>query len=143
MLLPMALSMYVLLAAIPAILAFVVLSRLPPPHQKQAPGLAFLLLIPCFSLVWAFFVHPRVAESLKSYYASVGDNSVGDGGASLALWLCICPILGLIPFLGPLAGLVGLILLIIFYVKAFELSSRIRKNAQPCAGFKDRGRGSS
>jgi hypothetical protein len=129
MLLPVGLSMFVLLAAVPAVLAFIVLSRVPPQHQKQSPGLAFLLLIPCFSLVWAFFVHPKVAESLKSYYASIGDTSVGDCGASLALWLCICPILGLIPLIGLLAGLAGLILLIVFYVKAFELSGKLPRAA--------------
>jgi hypothetical protein len=120
-----ALLMMLVLCAIPAILAFVVLSRVPVEHRKQTPGLAFLLLIPLFSLIWAFFVHPKVAESLQSYFAAKGDTSVGDCGAAIALWLCICAVCALVPLLGMFCGLASLILLIIFYVKAFDLSSRI------------------
>lgn len=122
-------SFLLLLAAIPAVLAFVVLSRIPEQHRKQTPGLAFLLLIPFFSIIWAFFVHPKVAESLKSYFAAKGDTSVGDCGASLALWLCISSVCALIPIVNIFAGLAALVLLIIFYVKAFDLSSRIAKTA--------------
>jgi len=113
--------------AIPAILAFIVLNRVPPEHRKQTPGLAFLLLIPFFSFVWMFFVHPRVASSLRSYFAAKGDTTVGDCGGSLALALCICCLCTLVPFLGVLTGLAALVLFIIFYVKAFDLSSRIPK----------------
>jgi hypothetical protein len=120
-------GIFAAISAIPAILAFVVLSRIPPEHRKQEPGLAFLLLIPLFSMVWAFFVHPRVAASLQSYYATKGDASVGDCGASLALWLCICSIVAIVPLVSFVAGPAALVLLIIFYVKAFDLSSRIGK----------------
>jgi len=122
-------GMFVIIAAIPAVLAFIVLSRVPPLHRKQKPGLAFLLLIPFFSLVWAFFVHPKVAESIKGYYLAQGDSTVGDCGASLALWFCICSACAFIPFLGKIAGVAALVLMIIFYVKAFGLSSRISQIA--------------
>jgi hypothetical protein len=70
-----------------------------------------------------------VAESLKSYFNEKGDASVGDCGASIALWLCICPLLALVPIVGIFAGLATLVLLIIFYVKAFELSGRIQRSS--------------
>lgn len=123
----MALAVMLLFAAIPAILAFVVLNRIPPAHRKQEPALAFLLLIPFFSLVWAFFVHPRVADSLRSYFDSRGTHPHGDCGADVAMWLCICPIASFVPVLGLLAGVAGLVLLIVFYVKAFELSALISR----------------
>ncbi|MBX3737040.1 MAG: hypothetical protein KF715_10145 [Candidatus Didemnitutus sp.] len=112
-------------AAIPAVLAYLVLNRIPPQFRRQSPGLAFLLLIPFFSLIWNFFVHPKVAESLKAYYDAHGAHSHGDCGGGLALWMCICCVGAFIPFLGFVAGIAGLVLLIMFYVKAFELSSRI------------------
>ena len=118
-------GLFLVLAAVPAILAFAVLSRIPAPYRKQEPALAFLLLIPLFSLIWAFFVHPRVAESLKTYFTAAGDVSVGDCGGSIAMALCICSVCSIIPFFGWLAGLASLVLLIVFYVKAFELSARI------------------
>lgn len=122
------LGLFLVLAAIPAILAFMVLSRIPAQYRKQEPALAFLLLIPLFSLVWAFFVHPKIAESLKNYFTAKGDNSVGDCGASLALWLCITPLCSMIPLVGFVAGIAALVLLILFYVKAFDLSGRIPKS---------------
>lgn len=115
------------IAAIPALLANIVLSRIPEQHRKQNPGLAFLLIIPLFSVIWAFFVHPRVADSLKSYYDSLGAHQYGDCGRSLALWLCICSVCVFVPFLGMFAGLATLVLLILFYVRAFNLSSKIPK----------------
>jgi hypothetical protein len=118
------------LAAVPAILACVVLSRVPRESRKQEPGLAFLLLIPIFSLVWTFFVHPRVAASLKAHFESRGDHSKGDCGASLALWLCITSVCRVIPLLGILSALASLVLLIVFYVKAFELSAEIQRAAR-------------
>jgi hypothetical protein len=115
--------------AIPAILAFLALKRIPIAHRRQRAGLAFLLLIPLFSLVWAFFVHPKVAESLKRWYAAQGNYSVGDCGRSLAFCLCICQVGALIPRLGMFAGVAWLVLLVTFYVKAFNLSGRIPKAA--------------
>jgi len=118
-------SFILVIELIPAILAFLVLSRVPAQYRKQEPALAFLLIIPIFSLVWMFFVHPRVAESLKSYFAVNGDTSHGDCGASLALAMCICSLCSLIPFIGFIGGMAALVLMIIFYVKAFALSSQI------------------
>lgn len=113
------------LAAIPAVLGYVVLNRIPPQFRRQSPALAFLLLIPFFSLIWNFFVHPKVAESLKAYYDAQGPHAHGDCGGSLALWLCVCGVCSFIPFVGFIAGVAALVLLIIFYVKAFELSAQI------------------
>jgi hypothetical protein len=118
------------LSLIPAVLAFIVLSRVPPPFQKQTPGLAFLLIIPLFSVIWGFFVHPKVAESLEAYFELFGDKRHGDCGRSLALALCICTACTIVPFFGILSGLAALILFILFYVKAFDLSAAI---SQPSA----------
>jgi hypothetical protein len=115
--------------AIPAVLAYLVLSRIPPQFRKQEPGMAFLLLIPFFAVVWNFFVHPKIAESLKAYFDSQGTHPNGDCGGSLALWLCICGAASFVPFLGFVAAIAALVFLILFYVKAFELSARIPKTA--------------
>jgi len=125
----MILSTLLVFAAVPAILAYLVLSRIPPQFRKQDPGMSFLLLIPLFSVVWNFFVHPKVAESMKAYFDAQGPHTYGDCGGSLALWLCICGACSFVPLLGLFAGIAGLVLMIVFYVKAFELSARIPKNA--------------
>jgi hypothetical protein len=39
------------------------LKRIPEEHRQQSPGMVWLLLIPCFAVVWNFFVYPKIAES--------------------------------------------------------------------------------
>lgn len=41
------------------------LGAISPRNQDMQPGMVFLLLIPCFNLVWYFFVVSRVASSLE------------------------------------------------------------------------------
>src|SRR3954464_1146947 len=91
------LGVLLVFAAVPAVLAYIVLNRIPPQFRKQEPGMAFLLLIPLFSIVWNFFVHPKVAESLKAYFDAQGPHTHGDCGGSLALWMCISGACALIP----------------------------------------------
>lgn len=107
---------------LPAILSFLVLERIPPQDRKQEPGLALLLLIPFFSMVWAFFVYPRISESLEAHFNRLGDRSAGDGGKTLAWIICIC---GLIPFV----HLVSVICMIVFFAQAFTLTGRISREA--------------
>lgn len=119
----MLLGMLLVYAAIPAILAYIVLNRIPPQFRKQKPALAFLMLIPLFTHVWTFFVHPRVAKSIKAYLDDQGPQSSGDCGDSIALWSCICFACSIIPFLNIPAFFTASVLLILFYVKAFKLTA--------------------
>ena len=105
---------------IPAILSYIVLERIPVEDRKQNPGLALLLLIPVFSLIWAFFVYPRISSSLESYFARRGDRSEGDCGRTVAIVLCIC---SLIPF----AQIIALVCIVIFFAKVFSLTGRIER----------------
>lgn len=101
--------------------------RVPAQFRKQEPGMVWLLLIPCFNIVWMFFVLPKLAESYKAYFDSVGKTDVGDCGYNLALWYCILipcnAVASFIPIINLLtipAGIAGLVLLILFLVKAGE-----------------------
>lgn len=119
------LTMLFAFMAIPAVLAYLVLKRIPVKSRTQKPEMAFLLMIPLFSLVWAFFVHPKIAESLKNYYDKNG-NPQSDYGEKLALWFCITSACGLIPVIGFISAIASLVLGVMFYIKAIELSSKIK-----------------
>ena len=41
------------------------LSAVPEEHREMEPGLVWLLLIPCFSIIWNFFVFPKVSRSMN------------------------------------------------------------------------------
>ena len=99
--------------------------RIPPTFRKLDPGLVWLLLIPCFNIVWNFFVFPKLSESFKAYFDSVGDGSVGDCGRDLGLGYAICCVASIIPFVGCLTGLASLVLVILFPLKANDLKNRI------------------
>jgi hypothetical protein len=103
--------------------------RIPPQHRQMEPWQAWLLLIPLFNIIWNFFVFPRLAKSYQGYFAEQGRTDVGDCGEKLGLWYAICALasifLAWVPFLGPLIGLAGLILLIMFLVKALQLKGQI------------------
>jgi hypothetical protein len=99
--------------------------RIPAQHRKMEPGLAWLLLIPCFQLVWNFFVCPRLSESYLSYFLAQGRTDVGDCGRNLGMAYAICSACALVPYVGILPGLAALVLLIIYLVKALELRGQI------------------
>ena len=113
------------LGIIAIVLVFIDYQRIPPRFRRLEPGLVFLLLIPCFNIVWNFFVFPQLADSFKAYFDSIGDRSVGDCGRDLGVWYAICSAVSVIPFLGCLTGIASLVLLILFLVKANELKNRI------------------
>ncbi|RMD79934.1 MAG: hypothetical protein D6820_07465, partial [Lentisphaerae bacterium] len=60
-------------------------SRIPEEYRELNPVLVWLLFVPCFNLIWIFFVFPRLATSLKNYFDDIGDESVGDCGRALAV----------------------------------------------------------
>lgn len=113
------------LAIVLIYLVYNVFRQIPEEHRQMQPGLVWLLLIPCFGVVWNFFVYPKLADSLKNYFNSVGDESVGDCGKTLA-WLYAGFAAGsVIPYLGMLLGLASLVIWIIFIVKAYGYKNMI------------------
>ncbi len=116
-----------------------VAAAVPPEHREVEPGQVWLLLIPCFNLVWNFFVFPKISRGLAKAIAARGLNDPGDAGEQIGLWFCICiaaniplaalgqvPIVG-IPFaLGSMAaGIGGLVLYILWLVKAWDLKKEL------------------
>jgi hypothetical protein len=101
------------------------LKRVPPQFRKQDPALVWLLLIPCFNLIWNFFVFPKVSQSYKAYFDSVGRTDVGTCAAGLGMGYCICAVISIVPCVGFLAGVAGLVLLIMFLVEITRLKNQI------------------
>jgi divalent metal cation (Fe/Co/Zn/Cd) transporter len=85
-------------------------------HQKMQPGMVWLMLIPLFNLVWHFFVVKNVSESIKSWAAENGAK-VDDAGYTIGLVGCIANCVGFIPIINILAGPVGFVCIIIWWVK--------------------------
>jgi hypothetical protein len=99
--------------------------RIPPQHRQMESWQAFLLLIPCFQIVWNFFVLPKLARSYQSYFAEQGRTDVGDCGEQIGLWFAICCVAGYVPMVQYIAGPAALVLGIIYLVKVLTLKGQI------------------
>jgi len=106
------------------------LKRLPPQFRKMEPGAVWLLLIPCFNIVWNFFVFPKVSESYSAYFAVQGRTDVGAAAGGIGLAYAICVVCSIIPCVGSLAGLASLVLLIIYLVKITGLKNQVQQTPQ-------------
>jgi hypothetical protein len=107
------------------------LSRIPQQFRQIEPGMVWLLLIPCFNVVWNFFVFPKVARSYRAYFASRGDDSHGDCGETLGWWYAGVYVGTVVPCLNYLAGPAALILLIILLVKFSGLKNHVVEGGGP------------
>lgn len=119
------LFLFVVISVVSAFLAFTCYDRIPDRHRKLDPALAWLLVIPCVSLVWNFWVFPRLAQSFRSYFDAQGVTNVGDCGEGLALGYCIASACCVVPCVGCLAIPASVILLVFLFVKFFELRGLI------------------
>ncbi len=100
-------------------------NRVPAQFRQMDPGLVWLLLIPCFNLVWNFFVFLRLSRSLKAYYTSTANVAVGDCAEGLGLAYSICEVATVIPCFGLVAWAAAIVLLILYLIKADELTRQI------------------
>lgn len=112
---------------IPAILYLLTLqnalNKCAPPSRAMEPGMVWLMLIPFVNIIWHFFVVMNVAKSLASEYARRGIPSPEpEPGQTIGLAMCICVCCGIIPILGILASLAGLVLWVMYWVKIAEYS---------------------
>lgn len=101
------------------------LARVPVEHRKMEPGLVWLLLVPCFGLVWNFFVFQRVPDSFRSYFESRGRTEFGDCGRGIGLAYSIAAVLCVLPLVNYLAAPATLVLLIVCLIKFYDLKGRI------------------
>lgn len=104
---------------------FDALRKIPQPYQQMSPGLVWLMLIPLFNLVWAFFVVLKISGSFQNYFLQTGRPQPGDYGRSIGLAYAICAVCVIIPILGSLAGLASLICVILFLVKITGLKKLV------------------
>ena len=118
-------------------LLYKLLDALPPQYRLMEPGLVWLLLIPCFNLIWNFFVYPRIARSYQNYFYAHGRTDVGDCGATLGIWFSVCHVLISIPCVNYITGIfcgpAMLVLLIIYLIKLHELKRQI-PSGKPASG---------
>lgn len=113
------------------------LKAIQPQNRTMSPGEVWLQLIPLFNLVWQFVVVSRIADSIDrelksemrfSFEGSQGDYSSLSGEKptyNIGLACCILRLCGLIPVVGFLASLAGLVCWIMYWSKLAEYKRKI------------------
>ncbi len=87
-------------------------------NQKIQPNQVWLTLIPLFGLIWQFIMVNRVALSLQAEFKKRNINIVEEKpGYFIGLTYCTLFCCSIIPVLGVLAGIGGLVCWVIYWVK--------------------------
>ena len=102
------------------------LNRCAPENRAMPPENVWLLLIPIFSMIWQFIVVGNIAKSLAAEFKS-REMQVEEiePGKSIGMAYCILNVCAIIPFLGFLCAIAGLICWILYWVKIDGYSSKL------------------
>ena len=97
-------------------------------NLQMPPVNVWLMFIPLFSIVYGFIMYPKISESIKREFESRNSPQSGDYLKTLGLAMAITSAVGVVPIdvLKGIAGLAGLVLLIIYWVKAAEMKNKLR-----------------
>lgn len=112
-------------------------------NRQMKPGQVWLLLIPLFSLIYAFIAYPKISDSLKAEYEQRGIPSTGDYlrtlGITMASLNAGSAVLGrVVPSLGPflmLVNLAAVVIWIIYWVKAAQFKNELMNAPKGEGGF--------
>lgn len=114
-------------------------------HNRQiAAGRVWLLLIPLFSVGYAFYLLPKISDSLRSEFEERENPQPGDYGMGLGRAYAIIGAIGLfnrvisLGFLGGVVSLGGLVVMIIYWVKMAQYKNMLQNSQRGTAGFSNR-----
>jgi len=99
--------------------------RLPEPFRELSPPAVWLLMIPCFHLIWNFFVFPKLSMSYRKCFEAAGIAEGRSFHEQLAMAYPIAVLVTCVPcgcVSGP-AALVALVLVILYLVQMSDLAS--------------------
>jgi hypothetical protein len=101
------------------------LNRCAVESRTMAPELVWLAIIPLFGLIWQFMVVTNMGKSLHNEFVKRGIEADPNPGYSVGIAMCILNVCSVIPFVGILTGLAGLVCWIIYWVQISDFSGRL------------------
>jgi hypothetical protein len=97
----------------------------PVEHQKLPPFLVWFAVLPCVHLVLYLILVLTIPQSFKAALSSRGRSDFGDCGSRIGICFVIAEFLRLIPCIGLLFGLCGLVCLVMFIVKLRKMKAAL------------------
>ncbi len=105
------------------------LKEVQPQNRQMEPGQVWLLFIPLFGLVWHFIIVNRIADSLRAEFQQRQIPLQEDRpGAGIGITHCALNCASVIPFLGSLCALAGLVCWIIYWVKIANYKTMLQQS---------------
>ncbi len=101
------------------------LNRCSPENRAMQPGMVWLLLIPLVNLVWNFMVVLNMSKSLGAEFQKRGMAEDPQPGKTVGMTMAILICCGVIPIVGFLASIAGLICWVIYWVKIVDYSKKL------------------
>lgn len=112
------------------------LKAIQPQNRTMSPGQVWLQLIPLFGLVWQFIVVTRIADSIQRELSSETTFSFDQQRVpyyngtkptySIGIAYCVLFCCAIIPFLGILTSIAGLICWIIYWIQLSDQKNKIQ-----------------
>jgi hypothetical protein len=98
------------------------------PHNRQMePGHVLLNLIPCFGAVWMFITVNKVSKSVRDEFDERGVEEYGDFGQQLGISYAALILAWVIPYVGFLFGIAGIVCWILYWVKIARYARTLRE----------------
>lgn len=101
------------------------LNRCAPESRAMEPAMVWLLLVPCFNVIWDFFVVINMSKSLAAEFQRRGMSEDPEPGKKLGLIMCILACCLPIPFLGFACFLGCLVCWIMYWIKIAGYSKKL------------------
>lgn len=101
------------------------LNKCAPENRAMQPGMVWLMLVPLVNLVWGFFVVINMAKSLGAEFQKRGITEEPEPGKKLGLIMCVLLCCGIIPLLGALCSLGGIVCWIMYWLKIVGFSKKL------------------
>jgi hypothetical protein len=104
------------------------LGLIKPKNRSMKPGKVWLNLIPLFGLGWMIYTVIALKNSNKREFEERKIQVEGNYGYGIGLTYAVLMCASIIPYLGTLSALAGLVFFIIYWVKIAGLNTRLRES---------------
>lgn len=86
-------------------------------NQELSPGSVWRVLIPVYGLIWHFIMVGKIADTISNELKERNQEVFERPGYNMGITFLVLQLLGIIPLIGSLFSLAGLVCWIIYWVK--------------------------
>lgn len=94
-------------------------------NRTMSPGLVWLNLIPVFVLGWHLYTVVMIRNSLRAEFQERNIADPGKGGFGVGMATSVLFVSSVIPYVGMVTGIAGLVFWIIYWVKIAGYKKRL------------------